>query len=95
MVKYLKYAIKKHGIDPEQAESQAGRPTKDLVRYDPKDPIRGEWFYTLHETDPNGPPQGVRVMGGHHRLNELYNRYERGEISGELEVPIKIVPWEP
>jgi hypothetical protein len=46
-------------------------------------------------TEHPGPAQGLRVMGGHHRLNELYRRFVRGEIDGELEIAVLYERWNP
>lgn len=89
----LRYRRVKHGIDPSQANIQAGRSTEELLRYDPDDPIRGEPYYTGDE-DPSGPARGLQVMGGHHRLHELYTRYRRGEVDGAIQVDVQYEPWE-
>jgi hypothetical protein len=34
--------------------------------------------------DPSGTP---RVIDGNHRVNELYQRYQRGEIADDIMVP--------
>ena len=89
---FLRHREVRHGIDPGQALAQAGRSTEDLLRFDPSDPIRGDLFWI---GIGDGPAQGLRVMGGHHRLNEIYQRYLRGEISGNVKVPVLHEDWVP
>ncbi len=89
-VKNLGARIPKHDTYPDQAASQAGRTTEDLLRFDPDDPISGQPYQVGNED--GGPWQGLVVQGGNHRLNELYQRFLRGEISGELDVPVLYEP---
>jgi hypothetical protein len=71
-----------HPFDPKQLESQQKRPTEDLLRQDPTDPIAG---YRVWEPGDSTtfPGSGIRLVGGHHRTFELYRRYLQGEVSGD------------
>ena len=33
-------------------------------------------------------------MGGHHRLNELYQRFQGGELEGDLQINVQYEPWD-
>jgi hypothetical protein len=92
-IKDLEYRRIKHGIDPDQAHSQASRSTDDLIRYDPDDPIRGDTYWVGNE-EPGEPARGLQVMGGHHRLQELHNRYLEGIVDGDLEVEVQYERWQ-
>jgi hypothetical protein len=87
-VRNLQDAITKHPIFEAQAAAQKLRSTEELLRYDPTDPIRGEPFRTGKPDEGDGSWQGVKIMGGHHRLNELYQRYLQGELDGNTVVKV-------
>ncbi|MBD3259553.1 hypothetical protein GF371_02870 [Candidatus Woesearchaeota archaeon] len=72
----------KHSLRADQAERQANRTTEDLLRFDPKDPIKGRRIWRPKDTG-RAPASGLIVTEGHHRLNEIYKRYLKGEISGD------------
>lgn len=71
-----------HPFDPRQLESQKRRPTEELLRPDPTDPISG---YRVFEQGDSAafPGSGIRIVDGHHRTFELYRRYLQGKIDGD------------
>jgi RHS repeat-associated protein len=67
----------KHGINPEQAASVRTLSNEELVRFRIEDPISG-----------TGGESDLSVTGGHHRLAEIINRVNVGELSPDTLVQI-------
>lgn len=87
-IRNLRGAVPRHPLFPEQEEVQRGRSTDELLHYDPDDPISGVPFQLGVPEEETLGWQGVMITGGHHRLAELYRRYQVGLLTGEETVRI-------
>lgn len=77
-----------HPFDPGQLANQKSRPTEDLLKPDPTEPISG---YRVFEKGDKTlyPGSRVRIADGHHRTFEIYRRFLLGQISGDTLIMVK------
>ncbi len=68
-----------HPLNERQLSGQRRRPSADLLKIDPNDPISGQRFWRPGD---RAMSSGIRIQAGHHRLYELYRRYINGILEG-------------
>lgn len=80
--------IVRHPINLVQLAIQRKRLTKDLLKFDKKDPIEGKRFFSQYDNQTY-PGSEIFIYNGNHRLYELYWRYIFGLVSGDQLIEIK------
>jgi len=79
---------RKHMLAFAQSKFQEERPTEKLLRYDEADPIIGRRVFREKDS-VKYPGSLILLLDGHHRTHEIYRRYLKGEIKGNVIVELK------